>query len=114
VRTQFPHLLLLARARNRQHAFQLMEMGVQVIVRETYASSLELAQSVIEALGESRAAARSTVTRFREHDEQTLQRQFEVRDDDSKLIATTTEAARQLEQLFEADAREPTSGRGPG
>ena len=113
VRQQYPKLVLLARARNRQHAFRLMELGVHAIIRETYASSLEMAQAVIEALGESRTAARSTVTRFREHDELTLQRQFEVRDDDSKLVATTTEAARQLEQLFEADARDPATGSVP-
>src|SRR5579863_8159439 len=35
-REQFPHLKVYARARNRQHAFALMDAGVTVIVRETY------------------------------------------------------------------------------
>ncbi|MFT3905845.1 MAG: monovalent cation:proton antiporter-2 (CPA2) family protein [Steroidobacteraceae bacterium] len=99
----FPNLRILARARNRQHAFRLMELGVQNVVRETYASSLEIAQGVLESLGESAAASRAIIKRFREHDEATLQRQFSVREDDRKLIATTQEAARQLEKLFEAD-----------
>lgn len=102
----FPHLKLVARVRNRQHAFRLMELGVKDIVRETYASSLEVAQSVLEALGEPAIVARATVRRFREHDEATLGKQFSVRDDDSKMIATTAEAVRQLEKLFEADSAE--------
>ncbi|HTP38805.1 MAG TPA: monovalent cation:proton antiporter-2 (CPA2) family protein [Steroidobacteraceae bacterium] len=100
----FPRLRLIARARNRQHAFRLMEIGVRDILRETYGSSLEAAQSVLEALGEPTAAARAAVKRFREHDEATLRRQFSVREDESKMIATTREATLQLESLFEADS----------
>jgi voltage-gated potassium channel Kch len=106
VQKYFPHLKLLARARSRQHAFRLMELGVRNVVRETYASSLEMAEEVLETLGDSGSAAHATVHRFRLHDEETLQRQFAVRDDDSRMIATTQEAARQLQGLFEADARE--------
>ena len=42
-REQFPNLKVFARARNRQHAFALMDAGVKVIMRETYGSSLEMA-----------------------------------------------------------------------
>jgi glutathione-regulated potassium-efflux system ancillary protein KefC/glutathione-regulated potassium-efflux system protein KefB len=102
----FPDLKIYARARNRQHAFRLMEMGVQLIIRETYASSLEMAQAVMESMGESAQTARAAVKRFREHDEATLLKQFAVRDDDSKLIATAQESVKQLEQLFNADVAE--------
>jgi glutathione-regulated potassium-efflux system ancillary protein KefC/glutathione-regulated potassium-efflux system protein KefB len=111
LRQHFPQLKVFARARNRQHAFRLMEIGAHVIVRETYGSSLEMAAGVLEALGEPAGNARRAVQRFREHDELTLSRQFAVRDDDQKLIASTRESARQLEQLFEADA--PAAGSDP-
>jgi glutathione-regulated potassium-efflux system ancillary protein KefC/glutathione-regulated potassium-efflux system protein KefB len=104
VRQHFPHLRLLVRARNRQHAFKLMETGVHVILRETYASSLEMAEAVLEALGDSAGIARSTVRRFREADEATLERQFSVRDDDLKFLTTTKEATQQLEKLFDGEA----------
>ena len=42
VRRHFPHLRVLARARNRQHAFQLMDAGVERIWRETFGSSVIL------------------------------------------------------------------------
>jgi glutathione-regulated potassium-efflux system ancillary protein KefC/glutathione-regulated potassium-efflux system protein KefB len=103
VREQFPRLKIYARARNRQHAFALMDAGVTAVIRDTYASSLEMAASVLEALGETPAAAREAVRRFRAHDEATLAAQYEVKEDESKFLATTREAAAQLEKLFEAD-----------
>jgi hypothetical protein len=64
---------------------------------------------VLEALGETAGNARQIVRRFREHDEATLLKQFAVRDDDTKMIASSKEATKQLESLFEADARETTA-----
>ena len=103
VREQFPHLRIFARARSRQHVFALMDAGVENIVRETYGSSLELATSILEALGETPAAAREAVRRFRAHDEATLAKQYAVKEDDIKFLATSREAAQQLEKLFESD-----------
>jgi monovalent cation:proton antiporter-2 (CPA2) family protein len=108
-REQFPNLRVFARARNRQHAFALMDAGVTTIVRETYSSSLEMAGRVLEALGATPAAAREAVRRFREHDEATLAAQYAVKEDESKFRATTVEAAQQLEKLFEADEK-PADG----
>jgi monovalent cation:proton antiporter-2 (CPA2) family protein len=108
-REQFPQLRILARARNRQHAFALMDAGVTEVTRETYASSLEIAGAVLEALGESAANAREAVRRFREHDQKTLQAQYEVKDDEEKFLATSIAAAKQLERLFEADQADSDS-----
>jgi glutathione-regulated potassium-efflux system ancillary protein KefC/glutathione-regulated potassium-efflux system protein KefB len=104
-RRHFPSLRVLARARNRQHAFRLMEAGVREVWRETLASSLEVAESTLIALGTSRGTAADQVRRFREHDEATLRTQAAVKDDESKLIATAQASAQQLESLFEADQR---------
>jgi glutathione-regulated potassium-efflux system ancillary protein KefC/glutathione-regulated potassium-efflux system protein KefB len=109
VRELFPQLKIFVRARSRQHAFSLMDVGVTEIVRETYASSLEMAESVLQALGVTAAGARETVRRFRQHDEQTLQAQYAVKEDQEKFLATTREAALQLEKLFEADRPQPAA-----
>jgi monovalent cation:proton antiporter-2 (CPA2) family protein len=100
---QFPRLKVFARARNRQHAFALRDAGVTSLIRETYGSSLEMATAVLEALGETPAAAREAVRRFRQHDEATLDAQYRVKEDEEKFLATSRAAAQQLEKLFEAD-----------
>jgi glutathione-regulated potassium-efflux system ancillary protein KefC/glutathione-regulated potassium-efflux system protein KefB len=102
-RRHFPKLRVLARARNRQHAFRLMDAGVADIWRETFASSLEVAEAALVALGTPRDAAASQVRRFRSHDEATLRAQAAVKDDETHLIATAQASAQQLEKLFEAD-----------
>lgn len=104
-RRHFPELRVLARARNRQHAFRLMDAGVTEIWRETLASSLELAEAALVALGTPRDTAALQVRKFRQHDDDTLRTQAAVKDDESKLIATAQASAQQLERLFETDER---------
>ena len=103
VRAQFPKLKVFARARNRQHTFSLMDAGVTHIIRETLLSSLELANSVLQELGETQASAREAVRRFRQHDERTLAAQYAVKEDTTKFQATSRAAAEQLEKLFATD-----------
>jgi len=50
VRVKFPHLHVLARARNRRHVHLLMGAGVEAIVRETFFSSLRLSELLLEKL----------------------------------------------------------------
>lgn len=102
-RKHFPALRILARARNRQHAFRLMDLGVEHVFRETLGSSLEMAEEALVTLGATREAAARDVRRFREHDEATLAAQAAVKDDEEKIMATSKEAAAQLERLFESD-----------
>jgi monovalent cation:proton antiporter-2 (CPA2) family protein len=103
VHEQFPRLKIFARARNRQHAFALKDIGVRYIIRETYVSSLEMAATVLESLGDPSASAKALVRKFRQHDEATFDAQYAVKDDETKFLATSREAASQLEQLFTAD-----------
>jgi len=107
IRKHFPHLKIFARARNRQHAFRLMDLDVRYTIRETLASSLELSEKVLETLGLSKSKAVETVRRFRTHDEITMAKQQAVKDDENKFQQTTRESAEQLRQLFESDAAQP-------
>lgn len=102
VKRLFPHLKVYARARNRQHAFKLMDMDVQV-TRETFHSSLVLGRRVMEALGVPPEEAARNTELFREHDEALLREQHLHYDDEAALVASAREAQRELETLFEAD-----------
>jgi glutathione-regulated potassium-efflux system protein KefB len=99
----FPHLKVLTRARNRQHVFKLMDLGVDCVVRETFHSSLLLTRRTLEGLGLDEATAAARVERFREHDEAMLREQYLIHDDESALIQSAGEARAELARLFEAD-----------
>ncbi|UCH50200.1 MAG: cation:proton antiporter [Betaproteobacteria bacterium] len=104
VRKHFPKLKILARARNRFHAYRLMDIGVEYIIRETLGSALELAEQVLQTTGVSAWDAKNTIATFRAHDERTLARQYAVYHDESQLIQTSREAAQELQGIFESDS----------
>ena len=108
VRRHFPQLTIYARARNRFHAYRLMDLGCELIERETYRSSLHLSEQVLKALGMSEWQAQLTVARFTAHDERTLARQHAVYHDEQQLRQSALEAARELEGLFEQDREDAT------
>jgi len=103
VKKHFPKLKILARARNRFHAYRLMDLGVDYIIRETLVSALELSEQVLVRTGISAADAKDTIARFRAHDERTLTRQYAVYHDETQLIQTSRQAAKELQGIFESD-----------
>jgi len=110
VRRHFPHLPILARARNRVHLFRLRDLGVKLIWRETFPTSLDMARRALLSLGFGIAASERAVTLFKQHDEQQLEAQYAVQHDEAQLIQTSKEAAEQLQELFEADGLQRLPG----
>jgi glutathione-regulated potassium-efflux system protein KefB len=102
IRRLYPHLKVFARARNRQHAFRLMDLGAH-IVRETFYSSLVLSEEVLVELGLEPELAASRVEKFREYDEKLLAEQHLFYDDEAAIMQNAREAQRDLDRLFEAD-----------
>jgi monovalent cation:proton antiporter-2 (CPA2) family protein len=103
VRQHFPDLPILARARNRTHYFQLRDLGIKMIYRETFLSSVEVAHQALLKLGFTAAAAERAVTLFRQHDEDLIEVQHAVHHDEAQLIQNVQLATEQLKSLFEAD-----------
>jgi glutathione-regulated potassium-efflux system ancillary protein KefC/glutathione-regulated potassium-efflux system protein KefB len=103
VKKHFPHLRIIARARNRHHVHLLMDQGVKVSVRETYLSSLKMTEDVLCSLDESLESAQETINKFKNHDEANLIKQHAIHHDESKLIKSVKESAEELEGLFELD-----------
>lgn len=105
VKHLYPQMRIIARARNRQHAYRLMDLGIEAIIRETLHSSLEMSRLTLEALGLDHDSAWRRTEQFREHDEQVLKVQHLVYDDEGKLVQSTKDAFEDLQALFEADRK---------
>ncbi|MGK0298928.1 MAG: monovalent cation:proton antiporter-2 (CPA2) family protein [Gammaproteobacteria bacterium] len=103
VKQHFPNLNIYARARNRQHAYKLMDLGITQIRRETFASALEIAGLVLTGLGLSSKRVKQSVDRFRKHDVTRLYASQAYHNDEEKMIASVKDAAKELEGLFESD-----------
>jgi monovalent cation:proton antiporter-2 (CPA2) family protein len=108
IRSHFPALQVFARARNRKHAYRLMDLGVQVIRRETFLSAVDMGRSVLESLGIEPGRARDAVTRFAEHDERRLNEYHSEHDNEEKMRELAKESTRELEEMFARDASDLT------
>lgn len=104
VRQHFPHLKILARARNRAHAHELMDIGVDDLRRETYASSLETAETMLRELGFTEKQTQRMVSKFRKHDEHTLVEQMQYRGNEKLFIDYSNQAGLQLAEVFRQDS----------
>ena len=100
VRENFPQLTIVARARNVRHYYQLRELGVTLIERETLDSALMTARSTLELLGWQPHQARNLALRFRRHSIDQLEAMRPHARDQERLIAVAKEGRQQLETLF--------------
>ncbi|NKB59505.1 MAG: glutathione-regulated potassium-efflux system protein KefB [Alphaproteobacteria bacterium] len=104
VARHFPHVRILARARNREHVYRLMDIGVTYIYRETFSSSLEAARDLLTFTGRTANEAENVVATFRRHDEERLIQQHGTHHDAERVAAQSREWQKELEQIFEQDA----------
>ena len=107
VRRTFPDLPILARARNRRHAHLLMDRKVEGLVRDTFHSSLKLAEMTLTQLGMDAARAGRVVELFAAHDEKALADTHAYYSDEKQLLQNVSQWGRELEGILEAD-REKT------
>lgn len=103
LRHHFPHLKIFARARNRGHAFDLMDLGVEHIKRETFDSSVYFVKDLFIEMGIRPELAQVMAERFRVHDEVMLQEQYKVRTDDKMFLSVSQQGQTQLEQVLSSD-----------
>ena len=103
LRKNYPDLVVLARARDRQHYYRLREVGVRHIWRETYLSSLDMSRESLQLLGITPEKARETIQTFRDYDDELLERQQAIYGDEARLIESVQSSMAELESLFDED-----------
>ena len=102
----FPQLRVLARAYDRSHAYELMDVGADVITRETFGSALIMGEEALKLLGYDDAEAYRLMRTFKRHDEEGLQKLYEVWGDDHAYGLRVREYVEQLEKVLTDDSAE--------
>lgn len=100
IKEHFPHIKIFARARNRGHVFSLMDLGVSVIKRETFDSSVHFVGDLLLDMGYEKDRVSTIVERFKSHDELMLHEQYKVREDDKQFVSISNQAMAQLAQVL--------------
>lgn len=103
IRKHFPHLKILARARNRNDAFELVHIGVKDFYRENLYSAVHLGVDALVQMGHRRYTATRQGQRFIKYDEEATNRLAEKRHDKQALLLSTLQEIEIQEQLIKND-----------
>ncbi|PJI96328.1 Kef-type potassium/proton antiporter (CPA2 family) [Acidovorax sp. 69] len=118
-REHFPNLQIVARARDITHWNKLRDLGVTLVQRELFESSLKSAHTVLELMGLSPAEATTFTDRFRKHNIALADRMYPHHKDQAKYIAVAREGRSQLAEQMAKERQESaalgaTGGQYPG
>ena len=110
----FPHLHIVARARDVTHWHALRDLGVQHVERELFESSLRTARTVLELTGLSQADADALAERFRAHNIALSERMYEHHNDREAMIAVARQGRQQLVEQLAKERQERMAAAGSG
>lgn len=107
---QYPHLKIVANAADRSSAYELMDLGVRNIRRETFGSALALGRDALEALGFHAYEAHRLMRLFQKNDETMLPSLHKIhREDEDAYISMYQKHTADLEKLLKLDLQSDTS-----
>ncbi|NIY85018.1 glutathione-regulated potassium-efflux system protein KefB [Vibrio hepatarius] len=96
----FPRLKILARARSRVEAYQLLSHGIERYSRETFLGALDLGRQALVELGMHPYQAKRAEAHFRKLDNAMLKELLPQHTDDKQLALRAKEARKELEEIF--------------
>ena len=106
VKKHFPHVRIYARARNRTHVHMLMDAGADVILRETFLSSLDMAGDILRGLGMPENKVLHTLRTFKKHDQHRLYDDYKHYTDSEKMRLQAQKGTEELAELFSLDEKD--------
>jgi len=101
----FPNLKVMARARSRVEAHQLLSHGVDNFSRETFAGALDLGRQALISLGMHPYKAKRAEAHFRKLDTTALRDLLPQHSEDVHLASRAKEARKELEEIFDREMR---------
>jgi len=107
-REHFPHLKIVARARDLTHWNDLRDLGVTQVQRELFESSLLSARSVLEHMGLEETETDALLARFRQHNIALADRMYPHHKDQARMIAVAREGRSQLAEQLAKEREERT------
>ena len=104
----FPHLKILARAFDVLHYHELRALGADHIERELFQGSLKLGKLALQELGVPAFNAERKAALFAKHDEETIHRLEQHREDRKRFISESRLAQDEMLQIFKEEKIENT------
>jgi glutathione-regulated potassium-efflux system ancillary protein KefC len=113
-RTHFPRLRVIARARDMRHMFELRDLGVEMMERETWLSALKLGEMALAAVSGDPERAKRAARAFAEHDQEVQAKLYAVHQSTPDAHVTVSNELRdQLKRTLEEDQADVRSRLAP-
>jgi glutathione-regulated potassium-efflux system ancillary protein KefC len=101
----FPRLRVVSRAHNMRHMFELRDLGVEVIERETWLGALKLGEAALALASGEAGRAKRMADAFAEHDLEVQAKLYDVHlKDPGAQVAVSNQLRDQLARSLRADA----------
>jgi monovalent cation:proton antiporter-2 (CPA2) family protein len=110
----FPNLTILARAAGRPEAYELRDLGVEHVYRETLDTSLRTGIDALRLLGRRGYQAHRAARTFRRHDEDSVRELGAMRHDRKAYFSAARERIQSLEELLLTEVEGPMEERDAG
>lgn len=103
VKEKYPHVELMIRAKNRYEAYDLLNMGIENIYRESLDTSLCLAKDVLSKMGFRKYTLNRQVQNFIKYDEMSLRRLASENKNEKNYIFKARKELEEQEKQLEED-----------
>lgn len=103
LKEKYPNLKLMFRAKNRSDAYELLNMGIQNVYRESLESSVKLASDALHSMGFRKYTVHRQALKFIQYDEEGLRRLSGTTEDKEEYIFRVREEMKLQEKQLEED-----------
>jgi len=104
LRKNYPHIKVLARAKDIYHAFEFFKRNVNTVQEEVFDSAAELGRKALENLGYSQYDAFKATRTFKHHEKQVLLDLYILwKEDETSLIQETRRFSKQLSDILQSE-----------
>ncbi len=102
---KYPNVKLMVRAKSRYDAYELLNMGIQNVYRESLETSVKLASDALHHMGFRKYTVHRQAQNFIKYDEESLRRLADEPGDSDQYIFRVREEIEQQEKLLEEDLK---------
>jgi len=104
IKKNYPHVKILARAKDIYHAFEFFKRNVNIVQREVFDSAAELGEKALVQLGFTRYEAYRATRTFKHHEKQVLLDLYTLwKEDENRFIQETRRFSEQLSEMLQAE-----------
>lgn len=105
VKLHFPHLKIFVRCQGRNDYFNFKALGADVLVRDTFASALEMSAEILKDMGFTGLETTKIIKHFKNHDSKYLEESEKFYKQEEHLVGLSNNARFELERTLKNDQK---------